>query len=102
MPPYPRRDPRWTPGALGYALGDEPDLSNLTCSTTLLNEGDAVFLASDGVSDNFDPLVLKIAKQAVPRFSEECRESQVTGGKGGGGEGYRGCFFYQILNRRLG
>lgn len=34
-----RRDPRWTPGALGYAAGEEPDLSNLTCSLTLLNNG---------------------------------------------------------------
>jgi hypothetical protein len=58
------RDPRWTPGALGYALGEEPDLSNLNCSLTLLNEGDVVFLVSDGVADNFDPFILKLGKQA--------------------------------------
>lgn len=33
------RDPRWTPGALGYALGDDPDLANMTASITLLYEG---------------------------------------------------------------
>lgn len=33
------RDPRWTPGALGYALGDEPDLANLTASITHVAPG---------------------------------------------------------------
>lgn len=61
------RDPRWTPGALGYASGEEPDLSNMTCSVTLLNHGDLVFLTSDGVADNFDPFLLKLARQAVER-----------------------------------
>lgn len=81
------RDPRWTPGALGYALGEDPDLTNLTCSLTVLSPGDLVFLASDGISDNFCPLVLKTATQAIPRFSEEEFPSEATVGGGGGGGG---------------
>jgi len=63
------RDPRWTPGALGYALGDDPDLANMTASITRLAAGDIVFLASDGVADNFDPIILKTARRA-PYASE--------------------------------
>mmetsp|Transcript_26069 Transcript_26069/g.56921 ORF Transcript_26069/g.56921 Transcript_26069/m.56921 type:complete len:415 (+) Transcript_26069:212-1456(+) len=59
------RDPRWVPGALGYAQGDEADLNNMCCTLTLLDEGDIVFLTSDGVADNFDPILLKMARQAA-------------------------------------
>ncbi|KAG1677721.1 hypothetical protein FOA52_001033 [Chlamydomonas sp. UWO 241] len=74
------RDPRWTPGALGYAIGEEPDLDNLVCSVSLLDEGDVVFLTSDGVADNFDPFLLKMARQA-------CGADVWTGGGLDGGEG---------------
>ena len=30
---------RFTPGALGYAQGREPDLGNLCCTLTLLEDG---------------------------------------------------------------
>ncbi|GAX72710.1 hypothetical protein CEUSTIGMA_g166.t1 [Chlamydomonas eustigma] len=63
------RDPHFTPGALGFANGRDPDLGNLTCSVSLLNEGDVVFLTSDGVIDNFNPFVLKTARQLYPRVS---------------------------------
>ena len=53
------RDMRHSGGALGPADGYNPDLSNLTCSFVILEEGDLVFLCSDGISDNFDPVVSK-------------------------------------------
>ena len=47
--------------------GINPELSNLTCSLTFVNPGDIVFLTSDGVSDNFDPVV---GKFCVPAKSD--------------------------------
>lgn len=55
------RDMKQAGGCIGPLVGDEPDLSNLTCSFTFLEEGDIVFLTSDGITDNFDPKVLKIS-----------------------------------------
>ena len=52
------RDMRDSGGCLGTSVGDEPDLGNLICSFALLAEGDIVFVTSDGVSDNFDPVTL--------------------------------------------
>ena len=52
------RDMRDSGGCLGTNVGDQPDLSNLVCCFALLAEGDIVFLTSDGVSDNFDPVTL--------------------------------------------
>lgn len=46
-------------GALGPVDGTSPELSNLTVAMTICDEGDIVFLASDGVTDNFDPVVGK-------------------------------------------
>ncbi len=54
------RDMRHTGGCIGPLVGDDPDLGNLTCSFTFVEEGDIVFLTSDGITDNFDPNVLKI------------------------------------------
>ncbi len=54
------RDMRQAGGCIGPLVGDDPDLSNLTCSFTFVEEGDIVFLTSDGITDNFDPKVLKI------------------------------------------
>ena len=51
-------------GALGPVDGMNPELSNLTCSLTLVDPGDIVFLTSDGVSDNFDPVVGKFCVPA--------------------------------------
>lgn len=55
------RDMRDALGALGPADGPNPELNNLTCSMTVVDEGDVVFLTSDGISDNFDPVVGKFA-----------------------------------------
>ncbi|PAV90510.1 hypothetical protein WR25_27159 [Diploscapter pachys] len=53
------RDMRDAGGALGPVDGRNPQLHNLTCSMTFVEAGDTVFLTSDGVSDNFDPVVGK-------------------------------------------
>lgn len=53
------RDMRDALGALGPVDGINPELSNLTCSMTKVCPGDIVFLTSDGISDNFDPVVGK-------------------------------------------
>ncbi|KAG8212692.1 hypothetical protein J437_LFUL019606, partial [Ladona fulva] len=59
------RDMRDALGALGPAEGQNPELNNLTCSLTIAYPGDIVFLTSDGVSDNFDPVVGKFALPKV-------------------------------------
>lgn len=48
-------------GALGPVDGIKPELSNLTLSVTTLQTGDIVMVASDGLTDNFDPTVCKFA-----------------------------------------
>ncbi|KAK7483355.1 hypothetical protein BaRGS_00025415, partial [Batillaria attramentaria] len=55
------RDIRDAGGALGPVDGQNPELHNLTCSLTFCNHGDIAFLTTDGISDNFDPVVTKIA-----------------------------------------
>jgi len=55
------RNPRDSGGCLGADLGDHPDLSNLCCCFVPLSENDIVFVVSDGVSDNFDPVCLREA-----------------------------------------
>lgn len=49
-------------GALGPVDGNKPELSNLTLSMTIVERGDIVFITSDGISDNFDPVVGKFAE----------------------------------------
>ncbi|KAL1117369.1 hypothetical protein AAG570_004695 [Ranatra chinensis] len=53
------RDMRDALGALGPVDGTNPELGNLTCAMTEVDPGDIVFLTSDGVSDNLDPVVGK-------------------------------------------
>lgn len=55
------RDIRDALGALGPVDGNKPELGNLTLSMTIVDTGDIVFLTSDGISDNFDPVVGKFA-----------------------------------------
>jgi len=56
------RDIRDAGGALGPVHnGSDPELHNLTLSMTLVDAEDVVFLTTDGISDNFDPVVTKIA-----------------------------------------
>ncbi|XP_055594745.1 PP2C-like domain-containing protein CG9801 [Uranotaenia lowii] len=56
------RDMRDALGALGPVNGDKPEMTNLTLSFTIVEKGDIVFLTSDGISDNFDPVVGKFAE----------------------------------------
>ena len=55
------RNPRDSGGCLGCDLGDQPDLSNLLCCYVPISDGDIVFVVSDGISDNMDPVLLKEA-----------------------------------------
>ncbi|KAG7188108.1 hypothetical protein KM043_015957 [Ampulex compressa] len=55
------RDMRDALGALGPVDGSNPELNNLTLAMTEVEQGDVVFLTSDGISDNFDPVVGKFA-----------------------------------------
>lgn len=60
------RDMRDALGALGPVDGNKPELGNLTLSMTMVEPGDIVFLTSDGISDNFDPVVGKFAEAYTP------------------------------------
>ncbi|XP_022657806.1 PP2C-like domain-containing protein CG9801 [Varroa destructor] len=100
---YSMRDMRDALGALGPVDGENPELNNLTLSLSLAEEGDVIFLTSDGISDNFDPVVGKfaLAKKAPPGGSEERTVS--AGGasgteRGGSGRGER----ERTLNHRSG
>lgn len=62
----PERDMRCPGGSLGPADGYNPDLRNLTFSFTMLDHGDIVFLTSDGVSDNFDPVIAQCRHCEIP------------------------------------
>lgn len=62
------RDMRDALGALGPVDGINPELSNLTVSMSELEQNDIVFLASDGITDNFDPVV---GKFAIPRKQDK-------------------------------
>ena len=69
------RDMRDALGALGPVDGVNPELSNLTCSMTQVESGDIVFITSDGVSDNFDPVV---GKFCVPQRQERPHTAGTT------------------------
>lgn len=74
------RDMRDALGALGPADGVNPELNNLTVSMTIVEQGDYLFLCSDGISDNFDPVVGKFALPKRPekphRKSSEVAKSE--------------------------
>ena len=59
-------------GALGPVDGTNPELNNLTVSMTIVDKNDIVFLTSDGITDNFDPVVGKFAipKKEKPYLSK--------------------------------
>lgn len=59
------RDMRNVGGALGGVYGNKPDVSNLNYSLMYIKENDIVFLVSDGVSDNLDPIVSQTARKLV-------------------------------------
>lgn len=51
------RDMRSPGGALGMTLDEKADLDNLTYSLMEIDQGDFIFLTTDGISDNYDPCV---------------------------------------------
>lgn len=57
------RDMRNVGGALGHVYGIKPDVSNLNYSLMYIKETDIVFLVSDGISDNLDPVVSQTARR---------------------------------------
>lgn len=63
------RDMRDALGALGPVDGSNPELNNLTLAITEVERDDIVFLTSDGISDNFDPVVGKFA--VLPSHSND-------------------------------
>ena len=63
------RDMRYSGGALGPSDGFNPDLGNLTLSYTQLESGDIVYLTSDGISDNFDPVIGRL--RTLRKFSKQ-------------------------------
>lgn len=56
------RDMRDALGALGPVNDGKPAMNNFTLSLTDIDKDDIVFLTSDGISDNFDPVVGKFAE----------------------------------------
>lgn len=62
------RDMSCPGGSLGPVDGYNPDLRNLTFSYTIVDPGDIVFLTSDGVSDNFDPVVVQCKHCEIPNL----------------------------------
>ena len=72
------RDMRDAGGALGPVDGRNPQLHNLTCSMTFVQEGDLVFITSDGVSDNFDPVVGKFCVIKKNENEKENEEMEKT------------------------
>lgn len=73
------RDMRDALGALGPVDGQNPELNNLTCSMTEVEPGDIVFLTSDGVSDNFDPVVGKFAVLPPAQSSSSSENAKASG-----------------------
>jgi hypothetical protein len=64
-------------GALGMTLDEHADLSNLTYSLMEIEQGDFVFLTTDGISDNYDPCVsghaVSVKTPLLVRKSNEIR-----------------------------
>lgn len=82
------RDIRDAGGALGPVNGCDPELHNLTCSMTFVDPGDVVFLTTDGISDNFDPVVTKIAVAKVQKRKTSADDDDDAGVPSSpGGEG---------------
>eukprot|EP00117_Sycon_ciliatum_P040854 scpid57421/ scgid29964/ PP2C-like domain-containing protein CG9801 len=75
------RDMRLAGGTLGPFDGYSPDLANLTCSFTFVEPDEILFALSDGVYDNFDPVVLRMATgppqpsvEGLPHLSQSERD----------------------------
>lgn len=69
------RDIRDAGGAIGPVCGNDPELQNLTCSLSFCEQGDIVFLTTDGISDNFDPVV---TKSALPKKINDANSNELS------------------------
>lgn len=71
-PPHPLphsfRNPEHAPGCLGYAIGEEPDLGNMTASITWLQEGERARLRAS-------PLQQECAARACPSMPCTCTQA---------------------------
>ena len=81
------RDIRDAGGALGPVNGKDPELHNLTCSMTFVDPGDIVYLTTDGISDNFDPVVTKIAVPKRRHSDTDMNDAATPGGQNGTANG---------------
>lgn len=74
----PERDFRDAGGALGpvYESG-EPELQNLMCAVAICDPRDVIIFGSDGLTDNFDPVIVRIAIPRAPdiTFADENEEA---------------------------
>ncbi|KAK5638030.1 hypothetical protein RI129_012325 [Pyrocoelia pectoralis] len=78
------RDMRDALGALGPVDGINPELSNLTLSITTIHKGDIIMVASDGLTDNFDPNVCKFTvnpKDVLKPKRNSSKDNQATSSK---------------------
>lgn len=69
------RDMRDALGALGPVDGSNPELNNLTLAMTEVEKDDIVYLTSDGISDNFDPIVGKFAILPNKKKNNDTRQN---------------------------
>ena len=60
------RNMKQSGGAIGPAIGNLPDLENLSVSYTLLYPGDIVIAVTDGISDNFYTSVIHPQSSSSP------------------------------------
>lgn len=76
------RDFRDTGGALGavYENGNA-ELNNLMCAVTICDPGDIVLLGTDGLFDNFDPVVTKLAMPESPQLEYMDDVDDIIAGK---------------------
>lgn len=91
LPPLtqPARDFRDCGGALGSVYADgSPELNNLICAVTLCDSGDLVILGTDGLTDNFDPVVTRVAVPESPQFDfmDDQKEPEMEHNSGSSGD----------------
>nr|VZI44393.1 unnamed protein product [Spirometra erinaceieuropaei] len=66
----PPRDFRDAGGALGAVHeGKEPELHNLMCAVAICGARDVVILGTDGLTDNFDPVIARLAVPQAPEIA---------------------------------
>ena len=69
-------------GALGPAVGTQPDTENLSLGYLPVAEGDIIFMTTDGVSDNFYPQIIRPGeyRDRIDRMSTSARDVESSSG----------------------